>query len=118
MTKVVGLFRNSEETRHAPAGTVIFSEGEPGDNMYGVIDGHVEMRVRDQVIGAAGPDEVFGEMALIDGSPRMATAVATEDTDLAVIGQRRFLFLVHETPTFALQVMATLAARLRREQVD
>jgi CRP/FNR family transcriptional regulator, cyclic AMP receptor protein len=60
-----------------------------------------------------GPDETFGEMALIDSAPRTATAVATEDSVLAVIDRRRFLFLVGETPTFALQVMSSLAEKLR-----
>jgi CRP-like cAMP-binding protein len=52
-------------------------------------------------------------MALVDGSPRMATAIATTDTELAVIPQRVFLFLVHETPMFALHVMSAMADRLR-----
>ena len=52
-------------------------------------------------------------MALVDSSPRMATAVATADTVLALIDRRRFLFLVHETPMFALQVMSEMANRFR-----
>jgi CRP/FNR family cyclic AMP-dependent transcriptional regulator len=52
-------------------------------------------------------------MAIVDSSPRMATAVATTDTVLAVIDRRVFLFLVHETPVFALSVMSAMAARLR-----
>ena len=53
-------------------------------------------------------------MAIIDKSPRALTAVAAKDCSLAVIDQREFLFLVHETPTFALEVMSSLAERLRR----
>jgi CRP/FNR family cyclic AMP-dependent transcriptional regulator len=52
-------------------------------------------------------------MAIVDGSPRSATAVAVTDTKLAVIDRHRFLFLVQETPMFALQVMSSLAERLR-----
>jgi CRP-like cAMP-binding protein len=52
-------------------------------------------------------------MALVDGSARSATAVATEPTTLAVIDRHRFLFLIHETPTFALQVMHGMADLLR-----
>jgi CRP-like cAMP-binding protein len=58
-------------------------------------------------------DDVFGEMSVVDSSPRSATAVAVTDTKLAVIDRRMFLFLVHETPMFALQVMSTMAERLR-----
>lgn len=52
-------------------------------------------------------------MALVDATMRSATATAVLDTKLAVIDKRRFLFLVGETPTFALQVMASLAEKLR-----
>jgi CRP/FNR family transcriptional regulator, cyclic AMP receptor protein len=110
---VVGLFRNATETMKFPAGSTVFNEGESGSEMYGVVEGEVELRTADRVIGTVGPDGVFGEMAIVDRSPRMATAVATRDSVLAVIDRRRFLFLVHETPTFALEVMSDMADRLR-----
>jgi len=52
-------------------------------------------------------------MAIVDSSPRSATVVAVTDTKLAVIDRKMFLFLVHETPTFALHVMSGMAQRLR-----
>src|SRR5215510_3037851 len=116
MAKLVGLFRNSDETMQVPTGSVIFSEGEAGDQMYGIISGAVELRCDGELIATLGPDDVFGEMALVDSSPRMASAIASTDTELAVIGKRHFLFLVHETPTFALQVMSAMADRLRAIQ--
>ena len=99
-----------------PAGTVIFEAGSTGEEMYGVAEGKVELRLPDGRAVTIGPDETFGEMALVDRSARSATATALEDCKLAVIDKRRFLFLVHETPTFALQVMASLAERLRATQ--
>ena len=81
--------------------------------MYGVIEGEIELRSDAGKVFKVGPNETFGEMALIDRSARMASAVATADSKLAVIDQHTFLFLIHETPTFALQVMRTLAERLR-----
>ena len=84
--------------------------------MFGVIEGKVELRHPNGQVFEIGPDDTFGEMAVVDSSPRSATAVAVEDTTLAVIDKRRFLFLVGETPTFALQVMASLAERLRAAQ--
>ena len=54
-----------------------------------------------------------GEMALIDHSPRSATAVARTDVTLVPVGEKQFLFLVSRTPHFALNVMRTLAQRLR-----
>jgi CRP/FNR family cyclic AMP-dependent transcriptional regulator len=62
------------------------------------------------------PDDTFGEMAVIDSSARSATATAVVDTKLAVIDKSKFLFLVHETPMFALQVMKTLTQRLRARE--
>ena len=112
--KVTGLFNNAQRTEQFPAGSVIFRQGDPGNEMYGVVEGSVELRVGDKVVRTLGADDVFGEMAVVDASPRSATAVATVDTVLAAIDQHRFLFLVQETPMFALQVMSTMAERTRR----
>ncbi len=57
---------------------------------------------------------MIGEMALIDHLPRSASARATTDAKLVPIDQRRFLFLVQETPFFAIHVMKVMADRLRR----
>jgi CRP/FNR family transcriptional regulator, cyclic AMP receptor protein len=114
--KVVGVFRASKETREVPAGAVIFEEGATGEEMFGVIEGKVELRLPTGRSIILGPDETFGEMALVDQSPRSATAAAVEDTKLAVIDKHRFLFLIHETPMFALQVMANMADHLRQLQ--
>jgi CRP-like cAMP-binding protein len=111
--KVPGVFRNAQTIREVPAGTVIFEAGSSGSEMFGIIEGEVELRAPSGAVFKLGPDETFGEMALVDSSPRSATAVALSDTKLAVISDRIFLFLVHETPMFALQVMSTIAQRLR-----
>ena len=109
MTTVRAVFINARKTRDVAAGETIFREG---DYMYGVVSGAVELRIGDHTVEVAGEGDVFGEMALIDKSRRAATATAT--TSLAMIDQREFLFLVHETPTFAIQVMSSLADRLRK----
>ena len=108
-----GLFRNADTIRDIPAGTVIFEAGESGTEMYGVVEGEVEIRLPSGAARSIGPEQTFGELALIDSAPRSGTAVAVKDTKLAVINRRTFLWLVHETPTFALQVMSSIAARLR-----
>ena len=58
---------------------------------------------------------MFGELALIDDSPRSATAVAASAVELVPVGSKQFLFLVSETPHFALNVMRVPARRLRAE---
>ena len=110
--KVIGLFKNAQKTISVPAGAVACEEGDVGEEMFGITDGAVELRTTDRLIDTLGPDDVFGEMAVVDQSPRMATAIAIEDTTLAAVDRQRFLFLVHETPTFALSVMSAMAARL------
>ncbi|HXW80108.1 MAG TPA: cyclic nucleotide-binding domain-containing protein [Acidimicrobiales bacterium] len=116
--KVTGLFLNAQRTVNLPSGAVLFKEGDAASEMYGVVEGEIELSANGAVLRTLGPDEVFGEMALVDSTPRSATAVATKDTVLAVIDQHRFLFMVQETPMFALQVMSALAARVRGGSPD
>jgi CRP/FNR family transcriptional regulator, cyclic AMP receptor protein len=111
--KIPGVFYNAKSFRDVPTGTLIFEEGASGAEMFGVVEGEVEVRLPNGAVYWLGPDDTFGEMAIIDGSPRSATVVAVTDTKLAVIDRRRFLSLVQETPMFALQVMSSIAERLR-----
>jgi CRP-like cAMP-binding protein len=111
--KVSGVFKNVDTIREMPVGSTIFEHGAPGTEMFGVIEGEVELHFPNGRISKVGTDETFGEMALIDSSVRTAKAIAATDVKLGVINQRTFLFLVHETPMFALQVMSSLADRLR-----
>jgi CRP-like cAMP-binding protein len=111
---VRGVFVSATEFLDLAAGDVVFSQGETGAQMYGVVSGAIELRDGDAAVATIGPDGTFGELAIIDHTPRSLTAVATEASRVAVIDERTFLFLVHETPTFALQVMRALAARIRQ----
>ena len=97
------------------AGEVVFAEGDEGDKMYVIRSGEVEILRGGHVVETLAPGGIFGEMALIDGSPRAATARAKTACDVAPITEKSFLFLVHETPFFAIAVMRTLAERLRRQ---
>jgi len=99
--------------RFAP-GEAIFKEGDKGDKMYVIRSGEVAIERGGKVIEMLAPGGIFGEMALIDGSPRSATARAKTECEVAPITEKSFLFLVHETPFFAIAVMRTLADRLRR----
>jgi CRP/FNR family cyclic AMP-dependent transcriptional regulator len=111
--KVKGVFRNADVVREFPSGAVIFEEGSEGEEMFGILEGDVEFRVHGTVVRKLGPEETFGELAIIDSTTRSATAIAVSDVKLAVIDRKTFLFLVHETPMFALQVMSSIAERLR-----
>jgi CRP-like cAMP-binding protein len=63
------------------------------------------------------PGDVVGEMALLGDHRRTATAIAATDLRLAAINERRFLFLVQQTPYFALHIMRVLAARIVRKEI-
>ena len=102
-------------TRNFAKGRTIFQEGDRGDEFFIVVRGQVEVRSGDRHLETLEADGIFGEMALIDDSPRSATVVALTDVTLAPIKENQFLFLVQNTPFFALSVMRVLARRLRRQ---
>jgi CRP/FNR family transcriptional regulator, cyclic AMP receptor protein len=109
------LLRPEVPTRNFAAGDTIFREGEQGDEFFVVVRGRVEIRTGDRRLEVLGPKGIFGEMALIDDSPRSATVVALTDVTVAPIKEQQFLFLVKHMPMFALKVMRVLAMRLRRQ---
>lgn len=108
------MFRSAPDAVEVAAGTVLFTEGEPGDVMYALVDGHIDVTLHGAHLETLGPGSILGEMALVDASPRSSTAVAKEASRVVPVDRHRFTFLVHEHPTFALQVMGVMAERLRR----
>jgi len=99
-------------------GDVIFEEGSPGRELFVVLDGEVEIAKisgeRKTVIVTLGKGEFFGEMAVIDGSSRSATAIAAStNTRVMRINHARFVYLVSQQPAFALMIMDALSKRLR-----
>lgn len=107
------MFRNEPEAAVVAAGGVIFRANDLAESMYVVLDGEVEVVIGDRRIAVLGPGEIFGEMALVEHKPRNASAIARTDCRLAVVGEKRFIFLVQNHPFFALHVMRVLAGRLR-----
>jgi len=113
MTEIAGLFRNAKDVEYHPKGTVVFEEGAPAASMYVVGRGQVAIRLGNLTLETIAEGGFLGEMALVDDRTRSATAVVIEDCELVPIDERRFLFLIRETPFFALAVMRTMARRLR-----
>ncbi len=107
-------FKDDANAKKYSLGTVIFEQGEPGDVMYIVVEGEIEIRLKSNTINTIGADEIFGEMALLDESPRSASAYAISDCTLVSIDQTRFKTLIREDPDFALQVMRVMSDRLRK----
>ncbi len=96
-----------------PAGTVIFTAGDTALSMFILVSGTVTLYRRDEALHTIQPPGMFGEMALIDASPRSLTVVADTEVEIVEIPERRFWVLVHETPRFAQLVMRVMADRVR-----
>jgi CRP-like cAMP-binding protein len=95
-------------------GQVIFQEGQPGDCMYGVVEGEVDLLVNGRVVETIEAGNVFGTGVLIGIKNRTYTAIAKTDCKLASLDQARFLFAVQETPVFAIKVIRNYSERLNR----
>lgn len=106
------LARDGVMPRTVKAGETIFREGDEAHEMFVIKHGHVAIRLGNRTLAELGDRAIFGEMALIDSAPRSATAVAMTDCELVPISEKQFLFLVSQTPYFALNVMRVLARRL------
>ncbi len=111
----INLFQHSKDAIPYKAGDVIFKEGDSGDVMYVLVEGEIDIIHHGQVIDQHGAGSLIGEMALLDASPRSATAQAKTNCRVVPITEKRFLFLVQQTPFFALQVMRLMSERLRRK---
>jgi CRP/FNR family cyclic AMP-dependent transcriptional regulator len=98
---------------HAPLNKVIMKEGEGGVFMYVVVTGRVAITIKGKTVDVIGPGGVFGEMALVDQSPRAASAIAETDSELLSINRKDFLALVKGNPGFAVSLLKGLADRLR-----
>ena len=107
------LTGNDVETRFFKAGTIIFRQGDAASEMFVIKSGAVRIQLGNRTLAELNADSIFGEMALIDNEPRSATAIAFTDVELVPVTEKQFLFMVGQTPYFALKVMRVLAQRLR-----
>lgn len=110
----VNMFQHESHSEIFAAGEVIFREGEPGEVMYVIQEGEVELWSNEHLLETVGPGGILGEMALLDPTGRTATAIARTDCRVVPLNQTRFKVHVHHTPYFAIQVMRVMADRLRR----
>jgi CRP-like cAMP-binding protein len=98
---------------YAPKHKVIIKEGDAGAFMYVLLEGQVAISIRDNLVEKVGPGGVIGEMALVDQSPRVATAIAEADTSMLAINRKDFLTFVRTKPDFTVSLLKELADRLR-----
>lgn len=105
--------------KRVPAGRVIFRKDEPGDGLYGVLAGRMAFTVdssegKELTLNVLGPGEFFGEIALLDGKGRSATAIAYEESRLVHVSRDSLLVFLRARPEAMLRIIAFVCARLRR----
>jgi CRP/FNR family transcriptional regulator, cyclic AMP receptor protein len=104
--------------RKIARGATIFNKGDPGTGLFGILNGSVKISVasadgRDIVLNILQAGEIFGEIALLDGRPRTADAIAMSDCELMVIERRDFIQFLRSQPDMTLKFIEILCARLR-----
>jgi CRP-like cAMP-binding protein len=111
--------------RNVTRGTTLFRKGDPGNSLILVVSGQVKISVlspdgREAVLNVIRPGEVLGEIALLDGRPRTADAVALTDCELMTVDRRDFQPFLRDNPDVALKLIEVLCERLRHtsEQVE
>lgn len=113
--KTVEIFQTSPEPQRIDAGEVIFTMGDAGSVMYGLVEGMVEISVNGKILETICQGDIFGEGALVHSdSKRASTAIAKTNCQLAILERKNFLFAVQQTPMFAIEIMRSYSDRIRR----
>ncbi len=95
------------------AGQALFREGDEGNQMYVLETGTAVVIVQNRVVETLEHGSIVGEMGLVSPGPHSASVVAKTDCEFVAVDEKRFHFLVQQTPFFAIQVMRMMAERLR-----
>jgi CRP-like cAMP-binding protein len=101
------------EEREVPAGKVLTKQGAPGDEFFLIADGEVEIRQNGREIRRLGPGDHLGEIALVLGGKRTATAVAARPSRLYVLAGDAFSALLDRQPRIQRKIMTTVNERMR-----
>ena len=110
--KTIKIYQKQPSPKTFASGEVIFTEGELGHLMYGIISGEVEMSINGKLVETIKSGDLFGEGAIVhEDHKRASTAIAKTKTVLAFLNREQFLFAVQETPMFALEVMRSYSDR-------
>ena len=108
---VTGL--SEDPVAYYDRGRPIVLAGQSGLRMYVVTEGSVRVMINERTVERLGPGGVFGEAALLDQAPRLATVVAERDCAVLPVTRKAFLALVKMSPGFAESMLSSLARRLR-----
>lgn len=96
-----------------PAGQVLMHEGSSGNEFFVIVEGSVRIDRGGSNVRTLGPGDFLGEIALVDGGPRTATATTESAAKLLVVGHREFHSLMEQFPSIQVSVLQALASRVR-----
>ena len=104
---------------HVVAGESLFQAGDPGDSLFIVESGEIELFIKDTagqkiVLATPSSGDMFGELAMLDYGPRTATAVALQDSDILVLDRDDLVLLFQKKPEAALHMLAALSSLTRK----
>jgi uncharacterized membrane protein len=104
---------------HVSAGDALFHAGDPGDALFIVQSGEIELFIKDTagqkiVLATPSTGDMFGELAMLDSGPRTATAVALQDSDILVLDRDDLVLLFQKKPEAALHMLAALSSLTRK----
>jgi CRP/FNR family cyclic AMP-dependent transcriptional regulator len=109
----LNLFRHDTTVTNLAPGEFLFRKGDPAQDMFVVKAGELQIGDGNTVYETVAPGGIIGEMALVDAMPRSASVKAVTPCEVIAIDQKRFLFMVQQTPFFAIRVMRVMSQRLR-----
>jgi CRP/FNR family transcriptional regulator len=110
--EIASIVKVAQEHSYS-AGQLIVTQGTPGQAFYLILSGRVGIERDGSVLGAFGPGDFFGEMALLDNAPRSATIRAIDDTSCLMLSSWDFRGLLERTPSIAIKLLEVLSRRLR-----
>jgi CRP/FNR family transcriptional regulator, cyclic AMP receptor protein len=96
------------------AGSIVLAEGGEGAIMYMIRSGTVEVQVNGTIVEEISEGGIFGEMALLEHSPRSANIIAKTDVVAVPLDEKKFIYLMAKVPHFSLMVMRSMARRIRK----
>jgi CRP/FNR family transcriptional regulator, cyclic AMP receptor protein len=107
------FFSNSQAAEEFAADAVIFEQGQSGDKMYVIIEGEVRVEANGKELETLKTGDILGEMSLLDGSPRSATATAATACKLVPLTQHNLRFLLSQNMFFTEQMLTLMSERVR-----
>ncbi|MFO0015905.1 MAG: Crp/Fnr family transcriptional regulator [Synechococcaceae cyanobacterium] len=111
----IAALAHNRAPRKLAAGEVIFQDGDPGDRMFGIVSGTIQLSWDGEGVETLGPGSCFGAGALVDPDHRrFGSATAICDAELLEMNREEFLFAMQELPVFGLEILHDLEQRLEQ----